>query len=547
MLIYYAHARKRHDGYDYSTINRIRNMEKWFAYELLPEGSGRTNNLNDCAYEDYILSRHHTYFDWAQAEWGSNLSSWIWDHTAGDDGWDWELEADNAATVIWNQTLTPEQPENVLPKSFFWRDRGLYCYRSGWDMGPSSKDVLFSFYSGVFQGAHAQEDQGQFTLYGYGVKFAIDHGPGTTAKQTEAHNIILIDDLGQHNAGLSIGTDGIMQGFLLTDFADYLASDLTKAYTTYSRWNWRDIPFKGYDWSWGFDGGNPVNYAFRTVIVVHDSSQPAYIIMLDDIEKDDNSHEYDWRMHTHVTNSVDASTNPIRISKDMSHLDIHIIEPSFESLQTAVVPFDNGNDEPDAVVLSLSVTDTSPEFNLLLFPADESTPTPLVNKQAYPWGYTLMLDWGAGTTDLFIRNTTGEAVTYAVAVPVFTNQSPNIGREVTTVTSGDSMTTDASLALIQLEGAVLTKYLLADASELTYKDTRYVDVSNGRLGCGLSGGKIHIDRYDADFTFYAPGIDEVYYRAQQIHVVSQDGYLTRDPVTGVVEKPQPEFFIRVTA
>ncbi|UCG51723.1 MAG: T9SS type A sorting domain-containing protein [Candidatus Latescibacterota bacterium] len=546
MLIYYSHARKRYDGYDYSTINRIRNMEKWFAYELLPEGSGRTNNLNDCAYEDYILSRHHTYFDWAQTEWGSSLSSWIWDHTAGDEGWDWELEADNAATVIWNQTLPPVQPESVLPKSLFWDHRGLYYYRSGWQMGPSSKDVLFSFYAGVFQGAHAQEDQGQFTLCGYGAKFAIDHGPGVTAKQTEAHNIVLIDDLGQHNAGLSIGTDGVMREFLLTDFADYLSSDLTRAYTTYSRWNWRNVPFMGQDWSWGYDGGNPVNYAYRTVLVVHDSSLPPYFIIIDDIEKDGLSHEYDWRMHTHVTNSVDASTNPIRISKDTSRLDIHVIEPPFESLQPTVTPFDNKNDEPDAVVLSLSVTETSPEFDLLLFPADQSTTTPLVSKQAYSWGYTLTLNWGGGITDVFVRNTTGGTVKYPVSVPVVTDQPPNIRQEVTTAASNDSITTDAPLALVKLEGARLTKYLLVDASELTYKGTRYVSVLNGRVSCGLSGDVIHIDRYDADFTFYAPGADKVFYKNQQIHVVSQGGYLTRDPVTGVVEKPRPDFFVRAT-
>jgi hypothetical protein len=259
MLIYYFHARKRYDGVDYSTNSQIRSIENWLAFELLPEGSGRANNLNDCAYTDNILSRHHTYFDWAQAEWGSRLSSWLWDHIAGSFGFDWELEADKAATVIWNQSLPPIEPDGTLPESIMWEERGLYYFRTGWDLGSNSDDVVFSFYSGKFQGAHAQEDQGQFTLYGYGKKWAIDHGPGASAKQSEAHNVILIDDSGQHNAGNSIGTDGEIREYLLSEFADFVVGDQTAAYTTYSQWNGPDVPFPGADWSWGYDGGNPVN------------------------------------------------------------------------------------------------------------------------------------------------------------------------------------------------------------------------------------------------------------------------------------------------
>ncbi len=549
MLIYYFHAREKFDGYNYSSINRIQNMEKWLAYELLPEGSGRTNNLNDCAYNDYILSRHHTYFDWAQAEWGSNLSSWIWEHTAGDYGRDWELQSDKAATVIWNQTLPPEQPETVLPKSFLWGHRGLYYYRSGWDMGPASSDVAFSFYAGVFQGAHAQEDQGQFTLYGYGTKFAIDHGTGTRAKQSKSHNIILIDDIGQHNVGGSIGTDGVIREYLLSDYADFLVGDLTDAYTTYSKWNNPNVPFPGSDWSWGYDGGNPVNYAHRTVIAVHDSILPPYFMILDDIEKDGSSHQYSWRMHTHDSNTVDTSANPIQISKGASRLDVHIIEPPFESLQKSVTPFDNLNEDPDALVLSLSVADTSPHFSLLLLPTDGLVPVPSVSKEVYAWGYTLTMDWGGGVTDIFALNTTGGAVTYSVGAPApaGTNRAAGSQNKVIPAAAEDSITTDASLALVRLEGMQLIKHLLAKTSFFTYNGTNYVSVANGPLSCGFSGGVIQVDRYDADFTFYAPGISEVYYRTQKIHVISQDGYLTPDPAVGVAEESPPVFFFHAKA
>jgi hypothetical protein len=58
---------------------------------------------------------------------------------------------------------------------------------------------------------------------------------------------------------------------------------------------------------------------------------------------------------------------------------------------------------------------------------------------------------------------------------------------------------------------------------------------------------IRIDRYDADFIFYAPGINTVFYRDQQIHAISQGGYLIPDPVTSTIPIPQPDFFLRATA
>ena len=92
-------------------------MEKWFVYELLPEGDARTNNLNDCSYIERSLPENNTYFDWAQSEWGSDLSAWIWDHVAGQYGYDFGINADKVATILWNQDLAPVQPDSILPQS----------------------------------------------------------------------------------------------------------------------------------------------------------------------------------------------------------------------------------------------------------------------------------------------------------------------------------------------------------------------------------------------------------------------------------------------
>jgi hypothetical protein len=548
-LIYYFRARYLYDGYDYSKEIRIHTMEDWFAYELLPEGSGRTNNLNTCQWNDFVLSQHHTYFDWMQIATGSNLAAWLYEHTAGPYGWDWGLKADKAATVIWNQNLPPEPPQNTLRNSKLWYNRGLYYYRSGWHLDAASDDVVFSFYSGKFQGGHAQEDQGQFTLYGYGAKFAIDHGSGSPAKQSEAHNMVLIDGIGQHNAGSSIGTDGAIDNFLISEYADCITADLAEAYTTYSFLNTRDYPFIGADWSWGYDGGNPVNYAKRTVIAVHDTLLPPYFILIDDIEKDGLPHDYEWRMHTHDANTIDTATNPVQITSGTGSLDMYLISPAFDSVQTSVAPFNNLNPDPDALVLSLSTSAVSPTFALLLFPKNTSVPAPAVSWENQPWGFSITLDWGGGITDTFIRNISGGTIMFpAVASASGDQTKQGDSTEPHGSAASFTLSTDAPLAVTRTDGTQLKQYLLSKATNFEFNDTTYMSTSNGPLSCALSGNRIELDRYDADFTFYAPGVEEAYYRNQKIYVeIDGSGYVTPDPLTGVTKEPPPRNILRAKA
>jgi hypothetical protein len=83
----------------------------------------------------------------------------------------------------------------------------------------------------------------------------------------------------------------------------------------------------------------------------------------------------------------------------------------------------------------------------------------------------------------------------------------------------------------------LLRYLLANVTTFMYDNIDYVTVSDGPLNCGLSRDEIQVDRYEANFRFYAPKVDGVYYRTQQVPVISQDGYLTRDPNSAVGERP----------
>jgi hypothetical protein len=546
-LIYYFEARKRFDGFDYSAIPKIRNMENWFAYELHPHGGAKVNNIQDCSYLELPLAQNTTYFDWAQSVWGSELASYIWQHVAGTYGHNAGAGADKAGTVLWNQGLTPLQPDSVLPSSMLWENRGLYYYRTGWPSGAASDDIQFSFYSGTFQGGHAQEDQNQFTLTAYSTQFAMDHGPGSdVAKHSEAHNIILIDGAGQHNAGNSIGTDGDISAYILTDYADFLLGDATAAYSTHSGMNNHAFPFPHSDWSWGYKDANPVNFARRTMVAVHDADTPPYFVLFDDIEKDGLPHTYEWRMHTARTNAVDTMANPIMFTDGDAFMEMHILSPSFTSLQKNIAFFNNLMLDPDSDVLSLTTTAVNPRYVMVLVPGDATVTPPIVTSAIEPWGLSATVEWTGGKTDLILINWSGGPVTYPFAS---SGGQPFSGSPRAARGARDAATTpidtDASFALLRFDGTDMEKYMLYDACTLMVGDTSYVVINNGTATIGLSGSRIDIDRYDADFVLYAPGVNDVFYRKQRIHVQNNGGYLTPDPVVSVGDDQRP--FVRPRA
>ncbi|MFQ5511973.1 MAG: T9SS type A sorting domain-containing protein [Candidatus Krumholzibacteriia bacterium] len=532
-LVYYFHAREVYDGFRYADHPKIRALERWLAYEVLPEGIARINNINDTSYGNFPLSMNNTYFDWAGSEWNSGLSAWIWEHTSGVYGVDMGQSADKVATALWHRDLTPQQPGTVLPKSKLWKDRGLYNYRSGWQSGASSQDIVFTFYSGKFHGGHAQEDQNQFTLHGYGAQFAIDHGPGSTAKQSEAHSIVLIDGAGQHNAGSSIGTDGRISEFLMNGFADYVQGDASDAYTTHSSFNDPNQPVPGIDWSWGYNGANPVDHAVRNVLAVHGNDAPPYFIITDDIDKDGLPHNYEWRLHTSDQNSIDTTSVPVRISRGSSYLDVYPAGSGLDPLGLGIAPFDNQTTDPNANVLSFTRVAVNPRFAFILIPGDGGTASAEVSRAGYTWGSGTVIDWEGGITDCFVHNPLGRLVTLDLTA-LRSRRSHRDRREEPVSTSGTGgplVRTDAVSVLIRFDGSGTHRYIASNVRRLSIDRTDWIRILDGRASCASDGATIDVDREEAEFVLYGPGLADVRYRGQSLAFTRVNGFL-RSPVAG---------------
>lgn len=537
-LVYYFEARKRAHGIDFSGDWALREMERWLAYEVDPRGGARLNNIQDQSDFFLPLARHTTYFEWAMSEWGSGLSRYLWDRASGPLGVDMGDENDKAATVLWHQDVASVNPETILPESALWESRGLYYYRSGWPAGAASDDIAISFYSGEFRGGHAQEDQNQFTLAAFGEKLVVDHGSGSTAKQSEAHNMVRIDQAGQHNAGGSIGTDGRIAEHMLTDFADYVCGDASLAYTTHSPYNDPGVPYPWSSWSWGYMGANPVQWALRRVVVVHDNGFPTYLLLQDDIQKSGNVHRYDWCVHVPDVASVDTSnpTGPIGVAVGGARLDLHALYPRRQEFAgVGVSNFDNQSEDPDSKVLMLSANAVNPKFTLLLIPRRATDPAPVVSTSTFPYGTVSVVTAPGGLVDVvFVRN--------ASAGPV----APPPLSGMPEVEGCGTLAIDARLAVVRLGSEGVVRYLAVDGKSIACAAADIVTIEDSTATFAFDGTRVHIDRPDSGFRILADGVEEVVSDGEVVPTWVDRGYLIRATSTGV-KPPAPDAGLHLRA
>jgi hypothetical protein len=481
----YFEARRRFDGRDHADDPRFERMIEWLCYELSPDGTGRTHNLNDSSWSTRPLALHATFLEWAQARWASPLARYLHDHVVGLYGYDFGQFADRVAVALWNRPIAAVDPATLLPSGRVFADRGLYWYRSGWKTGPTGDEVTFALSSGKYWGGHIQEDRGQFTLTAYGQRFAADCGAVAsigTPKETAAHNLILVDGFGQHNAGASIGTDGEIVASLMSPMADYVRTDLRAAYATYSEFNSAGRPFPFSDWSWGYDGGNPLERADRTCLVVKGGPVPAWVLIGDDVRKDGATHNFDWLLHTSQTNTVDLMSDPVQLAGIPATCDVYFAHPRPADLALSSAPFQHqGPDPPTRRIVARAAT-VEPRFAVALVPHRNEIPSPAYSATDDGVATTVRLDWGS-VQDVVVFDP---------------SQTP---------TTGD-LETDATVAFVRRAGGVVASYLVGDGTSLREQHADLV-VLGERASAALAGDVLHLSRADIAFTAWGPSIATV--------------------------------------
>lgn len=348
-MMAFAEALKRKGDTDIYDYPGLINLSKWFAYELLPKRTTASfhqshkwnNNLNTGLY----WSNPWQFLQTA-AEYQDGLSVWLFESTVGNmspnhlntiiggslwyrHGWTWD--GDLIIPILKYDPVPPVNPETILPESFYFKDRGLIYFRTGWN---DANDLLFGFESRLpfslsgeyFHWHWDDRDKNSYTLYVYGEMFAVDPGRASSSQTylrlTRSHNYIIIDDLGQSHNDTWTNAGSIID-YVNDDFAGFIHGDAESAYDElYKAVN---DPLNQYyeiinnpSQLTDPDGFlNPVENADRYVQYIKEANGiPFYFIIGDDIRKDSQVRNYKWLHHT--PDNFSASTNGItkRISKN---------------------------------------------------------------------------------------------------------------------------------------------------------------------------------------------------------------------------------------
>ena len=244
--------------------------------------------------------------------------------------------------MLWVPDDSGEKPLDVVAEKFptmmFDPVRGSLNARSGWDKNATA--MQFECRVDSVGGSHEHADRTNFTFFALGRAWASDH---FRSVETRHHNNILIDGLGQ---GFWPGP-GEWLGYQEKGDLLIAAADATEAYRwwwpkqiasepadferfKFARWEsyakeaaifremyakvpverdtrpgvvafWKDYEKIG-PRLWDEDGWpvrlphNSVQRAFRSV--VFSRSATPWLLVVDDIQKDDNEHLYEWLMQT---------------------------------------------------------------------------------------------------------------------------------------------------------------------------------------------------------------------------------------------------------
>lgn len=347
-----AHIMSRSGKKNFKNDVRFKRIADYVIQETV-YSKGWVNNINDCNLRD--ASFECVYY--AGVEYQRPAALWHWDKFnlnnpssplsianpdyIPNDFWQipWVL--------LWpdDQAVEASPPSHLTyPNSKWFRDRGLVSCRNGWD----SDSLHITMKSGREERLnHQNADQNQVTFYSHGELFLIDSGyvikprpvPTIDGRRPEAHNVIFIDDIGQTT---KLGKEGASRG-RITDFKtdpdySYVLGDASEAYGDIGVLNKCERHLQTY---WG-------------------KSLPNHTVWLDDVNYDDNEHEYTILLHTEKDNSFKWENNQIFIQGKKHVLDIHL--QSTAKLSISETTFD------DHPCLQIKQRGTRVQFAMLLHP-----------------------------------------------------------------------------------------------------------------------------------------------------------------------------------
>jgi hypothetical protein len=300
---------------------------------------------------------------------------------------------------------TPEiwKPARQNPStSLFSPYRGFMIARTGW-----TKDAMvmhFECRRDALGPGHNHANQNDFTLSALGRKWVVERG--FHRSETKHHSCILIDGKGQG----CFAAPGLITAYMDSPVATFSTGDASYAYTYRHTFPWRvgNKANKGFKWEDSPISGaaraidNPVLHACRTAMLV--KGKFPYALILDNIQKDDNEHVYDWLMqvpkdlilkNASATQAVLAEQNAKENSPELLVEILNQNQTVDNTLSDAVEPLrletfslrrspNSGRSDVFGLEkkLVLSSRAVAPEYKIMLYPHRPGSQMPKVERKS---------------------------------------------------------------------------------------------------------------------------------------------------------------------
>lgn len=363
----------RYYNYDYFSApqiqQRLSKVANWVCYEVIPGPAARSlvniaNNINDSDVGDgWHPSNGVSILTSLLAlggYYGTQTTQWAFENTVETvanlqlsedaDHQRYSKATAHLISLLKYDPLNLVAPESVLPKSKFFPERGLVVVRSS-NTWADDSDIQFALEgapcinpaNGSFSIKHDQADKGHFTLAAFGKRYIRDYGRGEAygGKRPETHNYILIDEKGQAiDTYIDIDTvNGVPVQVEKDNWQPRPGKFISHVYD--GRYTFAHHDAKGaFDTLFHHDhlgnavrlttnpplqsSGlnayvNPVQNADRFAFFIQSQSSnlPAYIVIADDIRKDNSARDYKWLFHSNYTLS---GANPYTLTADSDKL-----------------------------------------------------------------------------------------------------------------------------------------------------------------------------------------------------------------------------------
>ncbi len=499
---------ERWEGINYSQQSFIRNrlskVLDWLAYELLPDphtlsaidpqGDIYVNNLNDGGYfapsPSTMLMLSALYPEKA------SMGRWLFEHSIrtienlvrdSSNYWNYYSAYGHAMLFILplinSDYVAPTSPSGILPLSKHFVNNGLVYIRTS-SVWADNNDVQFAFTSSPVFGPvtqaysvkHDHPDKNHFTLSAYGVNFIVDGGQ---AHRTPVnHNYVLIDGAGQpwsqQTIDYAMEREGKIVSYNKSSKFEAIHGDAKNAF---NKLYWESNGIVQVDSSIL----NPlllhVQNADRYVHFVRsDGSLPPYVIITDDIRRNNDQHSYAFLLNTP---GLGYTTNPLAIVSGNDSLKVFFTADSTPTFGTY----------PNSPLLTYQIQTTAvnPHFHVMLLPTKPSLTQP--------------------SNVLASKVTNGSVI--ATYWANFSDYS--VFRYAAGVASSSNISTDVKLSMLRVNNSnnKPASYCMTDGSSFTYASQEVINLYGVVGSVFFANGVVQIVGNVSSYRAYAPSASMV--------------------------------------